>query len=91
MSAVYWKKRGQIFDPESTPRHPNLASHAANPLAVHLIDDVYRIFYSGRDLQNRSSVGAVDINITTCEIIHEHYAPCFVFGPENSFYADGSL
>ena len=84
-----WKKLGLIFDPNAAPRHPKLISHAANPLAVHLADDVYRIFYSGRDAQNRSSVGAVDIDIVQHRIVQDHYEPCFTYGPQDSFYADG--
>lgn len=82
-----WEKLGLIFQPDST--HPKLISHAANPLAVHMNDDIFRIFYSGRDTQNRSSVGAVDIDIITREIITSHNEPFFVHGPEGSFHADG--
>lgn len=84
-----WTKLGQLYEPASTGRHPKLRSHAANPLPVHLEDDVYRIFFSGRDEFNRSSVGAVDIDIVRRRIVQEHYYPFFVHGPEGSFYADG--
>ncbi|MEY2632089.1 MAG: hypothetical protein RIR00_743 [Pseudomonadota bacterium] len=85
----YWEKLGQLFDPGAGNRHPKLASHAANPLPVHLDGDVYRVFYSGRDGQNRSSVGAVDVDIVQRRILREHFEPCFVHGPEGSFYAAG--
>jgi hypothetical protein len=51
--------------------------------------DVYRVFFSGRDADNRSSVGAVDIDIVRREVVKEHHEPFFVHGPEGSFYADG--
>ncbi|MGN6580942.1 MAG: hypothetical protein ACTHJ1_13285 [Bordetella sp.] len=84
----YWKKLGQLYVP-SGRRHPKLLSHAANPLPVHLEGDVYRIFYSGRDERNRSSVGAVDIDVAQREITAEHDLPFFEHGPAGSFYADG--
>ncbi len=84
-----WKKLGKIYTPGSTGRHPKLISHAANPLPIHLEGDVYRVFFSGRDKKNRSSVGAVDINIVTRSIVCEHHTPFFEHGPEGSFYASG--
>lgn len=85
----YWKKLGRLYVPASDGRHPKLLSHAANPLPVHLEDDVYRVFYSGRDERNRSSVGAVDIDIVQRKIVAEHNLPFFEHGPTGSFYADG--
>lgn len=89
MSLPRWEKLGRLFDPAAKPRHPKLSTHAANPLAVHLKDDVYRVFYSARDAQKRSSIGAVDIDIVTHMIVQEHFDPIFEHGPEGSFYADG--
>jgi hypothetical protein len=82
-----WRKLGQIYCPENV--HPKLMSHAANPLAVPLDGDVYRVFYSGRDSQNRSSVGYVDVNIVTRKVVHAHDKPVFEHGPEGSFYSHG--
>ena len=84
-----WRKLGQLYVPQKTGRHPKLTSHAANPLPVHIEGDVYRIFYSGRDAQNRSSVGAVDIDIRCRTIITDHYEPVFEHGKPGSFYSDG--
>jgi len=84
---VKWNKLGQLYCPE--PVHPKLASHAANPLAVLLNDDVYRVFFSGRDVHNRSSVGFVDVDIVKREVIYIHTKPVFEYGPENSFYSHG--
>lgn len=82
-----WHKLGQIFVPGSS--HRKLASHAANPLAVRLSGDVFRIFFSGRDAQNRSSVGAVDIDIVHRTIVAQHAEPFFTHGPQGSFYEAG--
>lgn len=84
-----WKKLGQIYAPKAVGRHPKLISHAANPLPVLLDGDVYRVFFSGRDERNRSSVGAVDIDIVQRKIITDHHLPFFAHGKEGSFFADG--
>lgn len=84
-----WKKLGQIYLPKQGSRHPKLMSHAANPLPVHLEKNVYRVFFSGRDERNRSSVGAVDIDILEFRVVKEHYLPFFEHGPEGSFFSDG--
>lgn len=84
-----WQKLGLLYCPSSDGRHPKLLSHAANPLPVQLEGDVYRVFYSGRDADNRSSVGAVDIDIVRREVVCEHRHPFFQHGLKSSFYADG--
>lgn len=84
-----WQKLGALYCPSSDGRHPKLLSHAANPLPVCLQGDVYRVFFSGRDADNRSSVGAVDIDIVRRKVVCEHQQPFFQHGSERSFYADG--
>lgn len=82
-----WKKLGRLFSPCSN--HAKLISHAANPLPLKIKGDQYRIFYSGRDRQNRSSVGYVDLDILTRKIIHVSGQPAVVHGAPGSFYSDG--
>lgn len=84
---MYWQKLGQLYSPE--PIHPKLLSHAANPLAVLLEGDIYRVFFSGRDVQNRSSIGFVDIDILKREVVFICEKPAFEHGSENSFYSHG--
>lgn len=82
-----WRKLGRIYTPSG--RHPLLQSHAANPLALHLEGDVFRIFYSGRDRHNRSSVGAVDVDIARATVVKDHEEPFFTYGDPQSSYPDG--
>lgn len=82
-----WRKLGLLYTP--TSQHPKLISHAANPLAVQQSGDVYRIYFSGRDAQNRSSVGAVDIDILLQQTVQQFDAPFFEHGPVGSFYEAG--
>jgi hypothetical protein len=88
-TSPHWEKLGRLYCPAETGRHPKLLTHAANPLPLWLEGDTYRIFYCGRDAANRSSVGAVDIDIVERRIVREHAEPAFEFGPAGSFYADG--
>jgi hypothetical protein len=78
-----------MYVPNEDGCHAKLVSHAANPLPVHLDGDVYRVFFSGRDINNRSSVGAVDIDLRTLSIINEYHFPFFEYGSAGSFFADG--
>jgi hypothetical protein len=84
-----WRKLGNLYVPTMEHRVSKLISHAANPLPIHLDRDIYRIFFSGRDSYNRSSVGAVDIDIVRRKVVKEHHQPLFEHGPKGSFYEDG--
>ncbi|MGO4303088.1 hypothetical protein [Cupriavidus sp. RAF12] len=82
-----WQKAGQLYIPGGV--HPKLATHAANPLPIWLRGDVYRVFYSGRDEQNRSSVGFVDVDVVRGTVEYVHDRPVFVHGEPGSFYSHG--
>jgi hypothetical protein len=84
-----WQKLGLLYCPSRANRHPKLLTHAANPLPVLIEGDLYRIYFSGRDSDNRSSIGAVDIDIARRKVIQEYDHPFFEHGPQGSFYADG--
>ena len=84
-----WVKLGCIFDPTSRTPHPKLRTHAANPLPVHIGGNLFRIYYSGRDDEGRSSVGGIDFDIVTRTIIKDFKEPFFEHGPKKSFYANG--
>ena len=82
-----WRKLGRLY--EAPTLHPKLRSHAANPLAVHLEGDVYRVFFSGRDEANRSSVGYVDVDVVRCKCLNRCSEPAFLHGEAGSYYRDG--
>lgn len=84
---MYWKKIGQIFKMQEL--HPLLKTHAANPLAVHLHDDVFRVFFSGRDVNNKSSVGFADIDIIKLMVVNVCKEPLIKYGDESSFCSHG--
>lgn len=82
-----WRKMGQLFDGRAV--HARLRSHAANPLAVPIGGALHRVFYSGRDDQNRSSVGWVDVDMERLAVVAVCDRPAFEAGPEASFYSHG--
>ncbi|WP_436399661.1 hypothetical protein [Roseobacter sp. S98] len=83
-----WRKLGRIYSADIA-LHPKLLSHAANPLPVLLQGNVFRIFFSARDIQNRSSVGAIDFDLVARRLVTVHSEPFFKHGDQGSFFADG--
>jgi hypothetical protein len=83
-----WEKLGNIFNPK-IGFHPKLYTHASNPLPLHLNNNIYRIYYNGRDKQNRSSIGAIEYDIISRKLIKYFKQPLFIHDNENSYYSDG--
>lgn len=65
-----WKKIGRVWETHSSKDwHYN---HAMLPTADHVTDDIYRVYYSGRDPQNRSIIGYFLIELNNEKFtIHE--------------------
>jgi hypothetical protein len=82
-----WNKLGKIFEFNSI--NNDLLTHASNPLAMHLEDNIFRIFFSGRDKDNKSSVGYADIDIFTKVVKQVSNKTTFKYGEDNSFYSHG--
>ncbi len=56
-----WEKLGHIFN--AAGEHPWMRTHAANPVALALGGDRFRVFFSTRDAENRSSIAWVEIDL----------------------------
>ncbi len=84
-----WQKLGLLYNPLKYCLHPKLLSHASNPVPVFLKNDTYRIFFNGRNKKNKSSIGAVDIDIISKKIVALHDTPFFTYGDHSSFYPNG--
>ena len=56
-----WKKQGIIFNANNN--NDWMCTHASVPIAEHIKEDEFRIYFSPRDLQNRSFTGYVEIDI----------------------------
>jgi len=83
-----WVKKGVLYENDLSS-NPKLLSHAANPLPILIEGDIYRCYFSARDVNNRSSVGAVDINFSSREIVKRHERIFFEYGEKKSFYSHG--
>ena len=83
-----WKKLGQVYNFDYIDEF--LKSHASNPLAIQLHSDVFRIFFSGRDDNNRSSVGYVDFDMKKLSVISVCDGAVFRYSSNpNSFFSHG--
>ena len=82
-----WKKLGCLFNVCNLS--PKLLSHASNPLALHLKANVFRVFYSGRDCSNKSSVGFVDLDVCLRRVVSVCDTPIAGFGTPGSYYSHG--
>ena len=56
-----WIKLGQVIVPNTSLFWNQ--SHAMLPTPDHIEGDIFKIYYSGRDSQNRSHIGAVTVNL----------------------------
>ena len=66
-----------------------MQSHAANPFAERLYGDLYRIYFSCRDTQNRSSIGFVDFSLRTLTVQALSNQPVLQPGPLGTFDDSG--
>ncbi|MBI3511400.1 MAG: hypothetical protein HY064_12105 [Bacteroidetes bacterium] len=79
-----WKKYGLIFKPDGISSWQK--SHAALPTALHLHDDVFRIYFTSRDENNRTYSGWFEINILQPEkILRRSSYPVLSPGPLGFF------
>lgn len=62
-----WEKLGRIYCVENDADW--MVSHTANPYPEHLRDDVYRIYFSSRDAEHRSSITFLDFDIIKYEVL----------------------
>lgn len=62
-----WIKKGLLFKPAG--QFDWLITHAMLPVADRVDEDLYRIYFSGRDVCNRSHIGYIEMNINKPEDI----------------------
>ncbi|OUX33633.1 MAG: hypothetical protein CBE24_02085 [bacterium TMED264] len=86
---MHWKKLGRVYNPKINIDNLKLKSHGANPLPIQIEDDVYRIYFNGRDERNRSSIGALDFDLDKREILKVYKKPVFLHGKKDTFYSNG--
>lgn len=85
-----WIKKGIIFNAKNN--HPWMHTHTALPIADHLDNDIFRIYFSTRDSQNRSSIGFIEVDITNpSKILKISEKPILSFGNIGAFDDSGVM
>jgi hypothetical protein len=80
-------KLGRTFDPSNVSW---ISSHAQIPVPRQISEDVYRIYFAGRNEDNMSCVGYVDVNITKpTDPIRVSKAPVLELGSLGAFDDSG--
>jgi predicted GH43/DUF377 family glycosyl hydrolase len=58
---MQWRKLGRVFCPDNVSGW--MRTHAANPFAEPVDGDLFRIYFSCRDADNRSSIAWVEVDL----------------------------
>ncbi|WP_374032738.1 hypothetical protein [Bdellovibrio bacteriovorus] len=83
-----WEKKGQIFAPGG--QFDWVKTHGMLPTYDHVKDDIYRVYFSGRDSENISRTGFVEIDITNPQkILKLSEKPVLDIGKLGSFDDNG--
>jgi hypothetical protein len=83
-----WKRLGVVFSPDG--KQPWARSHAALPAPVPVGGDVFRIFYSSRDAEQRSHVGWADVEVgDTPRVVEIAREPVLSPGEDGAFDDSG--
>ena len=81
---MQWQKMGLIPHPE--PKYDWMITHAMLPFAERIGEDLHRIYFAGRNSQNMSQVGYVEIDINEPqETLYITEKPVLELGPLGSF------
>ena len=87
-----WTKCGCIFPPATTDGVPNwIGGFGALPFAVPTEDGTCRVFFSGRDQENRSQVGACTLDVAALRVVDGSITPepLVRSGPAGTFDESG--
>lgn len=83
-----WRKLGHVWKPDG--RLAWGMSHAANPVAEHLGGDRYRVYVAMRDRDQKSHIGAVEIDLASpFRVDRIEPAPLLEPGPAGAFDDSG--
>lgn len=85
-----WRKIGRVFCPSGET--PWMVSHAAVPIAEHLRDNLFRIYFSSRDAHNRSYTGSLVIDMQNpTRVLDLSTSPVLVPGRLGEFDDSGAM
>src|SRR5215212_9235410 len=85
-----WRKLGRIYCPEGS--HPLMRSHAAVPHADQISGDLFRVYFSSRDDEQRSRTFSLVIDITRPDDLLElRTTPILEIGELGAFDDSGAM
>lgn len=85
-----WQKLGRIFNPAEYDLY--FGEYAAVPLVYHLKGSTYRIYFTGRDPDNRGLVGYFEINLSNYkQPLHVSHRPVLEPGLPGRFDDSGAM
>jgi hypothetical protein len=85
-----WIKQGLIFEPPTNLGW--MVAYAILPVADWLGDDMYRVYFTGRDQSNRSQIGFFEFNITQpYQILNISKHPILMYGELGCFDENGAI
>lgn len=64
-----WRRLGLVWQPDGG--HPALLTHAALPVGVCLGGDLARVYFSGRDARNRSSIASLVLRLGDRPVVEQ--------------------
>lgn len=83
-----WRKLGHVYAPDGSKEW--MRSHAANPVPERIGGDRFRIYFSARDAENRSSISFVELDLTEpSRILYEAEQPVLSPGEPGMFDDSG--
>jgi hypothetical protein len=82
-----WKKLGLIYKP--LENNDKLITHASNPLVLELGHSLFRVFYNGRDSENKSSISFFDFDMDTFKVSNDQGKIVESFGEAKSYDSHG--
>ena len=84
-----WRRLGLVYVPR--PHGSWCASHAAYPTPLPRADGTVRVFFSVRDISNRSHLASIDVALDDAgaKAIGPVRGPLLGPGPRGAFDADG--
>lgn len=83
-----WRRLDFVYRPDGT--RPWARSHASLPVPVQIAPDVFRVFFSTRDAEQRSSAGWIDVDLADApRVVQESPEPALSPGEDGAFDDSG--
>lgn len=85
----HWKKLDFNYRPNGSS--DDLFNYAAVPFIGNIQNGIVRIYFSARNKQNQSTIGAIDLDLNTLKVNHVYQESFFTPGILGSFDYDGVM